>query len=320
MPTWIESLGQATGGQVGAQAASEGLGLLLQPLKNKQQAKQQERLNTINANTAKELAEYNYGLEMRKWNDTNYKAQVEQMKKAGINPALIYGMGGGGGATAQTGGAHMTGTQAGTAQQSRGGEGMGLMMAQIRNMEANTAKTIAEAEKLKTVDTEKTKAETSVIKLDAAFYRQSFDQRLEELSRRIEKTLAESKNIDQNTGITGDTRNATVSKANSEALGAVLENILVGEKTNATIQDIEESKARVGQMTTQINKWSQEIAQGWKELSLKEKQIKLDAIMKEVETVTKTKGITEIPQLTPLQRRQVIDQIDEIAETGKKKK
>ena len=34
------------------------------------------------------------------WQKTNYPAQVEQLNKAGLNPALLYGKGGGGGATA----------------------------------------------------------------------------------------------------------------------------------------------------------------------------------------------------------------------------
>ena len=34
------------------------------------------------------------------WQKTNYPAQVEQLNKAGLNPALLYGKGGGGGTTA----------------------------------------------------------------------------------------------------------------------------------------------------------------------------------------------------------------------------
>ena len=33
------------------------------------------------------------------WEKTNYKAQMGQLEKAGLNPGLIYGMGGGGGGT-----------------------------------------------------------------------------------------------------------------------------------------------------------------------------------------------------------------------------
>lgn len=42
----------------------------------------------------KEMADYMHDLEMKKWEKTNYKAQVEQMKKAGLNVGLMSGGGG----------------------------------------------------------------------------------------------------------------------------------------------------------------------------------------------------------------------------------
>ena len=71
------------------------------------------------------------------WEKTNYKAQMGQLEKAGLNPGLIYGMGGSGGtlggssATAQ--GAAGTGAMdiAGAAQ-------IALLNAQRENIEADT--------------------------------------------------------------------------------------------------------------------------------------------------------------------------------------
>ena len=71
------------------------------------------------------------------WEKTNYKAQMGQLEKAGLNPGLIYGMGGSGGtlggssATAQ--GAAGTGSMdiAGAAQ-------IALLNAQRENIEADT--------------------------------------------------------------------------------------------------------------------------------------------------------------------------------------
>ena len=37
------------------------------------------------------------------WKDTNYSAQMEELKKAGLNPGLLYGMSGGGATTIGTG-------------------------------------------------------------------------------------------------------------------------------------------------------------------------------------------------------------------------
>ena len=73
--------------------------------------------------------------ELQMWQDTNYSAQIDQMKKAGVNPALLYGQSGGGGTT--TGGS--TPGINGTGAPSGGGEilamqGMGL---QTQMMQAN---------------------------------------------------------------------------------------------------------------------------------------------------------------------------------------
>lgn len=46
-----------------------------------------------------ELNQQGHDLQMDMWNKTNYGAQIGHMKQAGLNPALMYGMGGGGGAT-----------------------------------------------------------------------------------------------------------------------------------------------------------------------------------------------------------------------------
>lgn len=43
----------------------------------------------------KQMAQYYYDLSMKKWNDTGYGAQKKQMEEAGLNPGLMYGMGGG---------------------------------------------------------------------------------------------------------------------------------------------------------------------------------------------------------------------------------
>ena len=46
----------------------------------------------------KELMDLGHKQQMQMWEDTNYAAQREQLRKAGLNPAMIYGGGGEGGA------------------------------------------------------------------------------------------------------------------------------------------------------------------------------------------------------------------------------
>ena len=84
-----------------------------------QQHQYNKEIGEINQGYAKEMAMINnqYALGMAKeshnmnkdmWNYSNYENQVAHMKAAGLNPALLYGNGGGGGGTA-TGGTAIAG-------------------------------------------------------------------------------------------------------------------------------------------------------------------------------------------------------------------
>ena len=85
-------------------------------------------------------------LQMDMWNKTNYGAQLEHMKSAGLNPALMYGMSGGGGAT--------TGSQGGgsaskaNAQKQMGIEGA-MAQAQVELMKAQANKANTEASNIR---------------------------------------------------------------------------------------------------------------------------------------------------------------------------
>ena len=51
----------------------------------------------------KQMANYMYNLEMKKWKNTNYSAQMNEISKAGLSPSLLYsGKGGGGSISSQT--------------------------------------------------------------------------------------------------------------------------------------------------------------------------------------------------------------------------
>ena len=92
------------GVQTATNAAQTGLGMLLSGWNDRRQLKQQQKLQDQQIAGNKELLEAQRLKEMQMWEDTNYSAQKEQMRKAGLNPALMYGMGGGGGTTVGGGG------------------------------------------------------------------------------------------------------------------------------------------------------------------------------------------------------------------------
>lgn len=149
--SFIAQLGLQTAGQ----AVGYGMGILREKHNDKRQIEQQERLQQMQITGQKQMTDYNYAKQMQMWKDTNYSAQKDELKKAGLNPGLLYGMTGGGGATTGSGGGSVQGA---TAQQNPGetkeSMEMGMSMAQ---MAAQTALILAQ----------KTKTETEVPKVEA---------------------------------------------------------------------------------------------------------------------------------------------------------
>lgn len=147
---FIETLAQ----QLGTQTAGGVMGLVLGEYQDRRQMRQQEKLQHLQIQGSKEMTDYNYAKQLQMWNDTNYQAQLAQMKKAGLNPALMYGMGGGGGQSTGSGsGATVQGANApiggneirdimGLTMQSQ------LMAAQTENIKAQTEKTKGETANL----------------------------------------------------------------------------------------------------------------------------------------------------------------------------
>lgn len=105
----------------------------------------------------KELADYNTEKQMEVWNQTNYPQQVEKLKEAGLNPAILYAKGGMGGQLGAAG--------AGSASMGQASNGMevgmqaAMMQANKELIESQARKNNVEADKLEGVDTEKSKAE-----------------------------------------------------------------------------------------------------------------------------------------------------------------
>lgn len=118
------------------------------------QLKLMEIQNRYNEQMAKNNQQRNKDL----WDYTNYENQKKHMKAAGLNPALIYGMGGGGGISAN--GAQGQGVTQPTDRSVEMGlkqQGLGLQLAsivsQVELNKSQAEKNKAEAEKIRGVDT-----------------------------------------------------------------------------------------------------------------------------------------------------------------------
>ncbi|AXH75319.1 MAG: DNA pilot protein [Microviridae sp.] len=147
-------------------ALQTGMGLVLEKHNDKRQLRQQQKLQDLQISGEKQMTDYNMSKQLQMWKDTNYPAQVDQLKQAGLNPGLLYGMSGGGATTTGNANGNVQGAEApkGGAevlQEQSMGIQLQLLQAQKANIEANTNKTNVEAQKTAGVDTEKTKTETA---------------------------------------------------------------------------------------------------------------------------------------------------------------
>jgi len=93
---YLEQLGM----QAGEQALNGIMGIALGAYNDKRQLKQQQKLQNMQIEGSKTLTDYNAAKQLEMWHATNYGPQMQELEKAGLNPGLIYGMGGGGGASA----------------------------------------------------------------------------------------------------------------------------------------------------------------------------------------------------------------------------
>ena len=141
----------------GIGAVGGALGMIGQNKRAKKQHNRQKELMGIQLKNQQQLNKQGQQLQMQTWRDTNYGAQMDMMKDAGLNPALMYGMSGGGGAT--------TGSQGGGSAQ--GGNSHAPMdigaSVQASLMAAQVGKLIAETDLIKK-NTDKTVVDTSKVK------------------------------------------------------------------------------------------------------------------------------------------------------------
>lgn len=295
-------------------------------------AKQQDyakEMAGINQGYAMDMANWSHNANKDMWDYTNYENQVAHLKAAGLNPALLYGQGGGGGATAAggnaiagsgqpAGGANTSAPQAIRSQIIEGagmGIQLGLMNAQKRNLEADAAKKEAEATKTAGVDTELAK---TAAKLN--------ETRIENVNMSTEEIAAKAKmwgdtstmlwqqarkyasEADYNEK-TMDTR---IEKAGYETMGSLLENMETIAKTQFTeaqTKAIAENiaiawyNAGTNRMnaTTAADHVANELFKTMGELDIKERQLLKDWIYQGVHAgVALIEGVTDMVKVKAL--------------------
>lgn len=297
---FIKDLGmQVAGGALGGI-----MGMAFGNANDKRQLEQQKKLQALQIAGQKDMSAWQKQLDLQMWRDTSYPAQMEMMKKAGLNPGLMYGMGGGGGTT--TGGG-APGVQGATAAGHQGemqtmtgmGLQLGMMQAQKELLESQAKKNNAETEKLSGTDTEEsqtriksllqgienqkaqeglTKVEQRLKEIDVQVQGDTAEERIDHIVWNSLRALEELDQVARDTYIKKATMNDKIDLVKREAIGALLRNQLTGTEIKVNNE--------------QINKWASEIAQGWTNLSRQEQELRLKAW--EAEIKAQSPGISQL--------------------------
>lgn len=252
-------------GQIAASTAGSAipaiLGMIFAKSVDARQMRQQEKLQELQIRGEKELTDYSYGKQMEMWENTSYDAQKAQMEKAGINPALMYGMGGGGGQTTGTAGAtSVTGGNApvgGREVQDFMGMGMQMQMLQAQKdlIKAQTDKTKVETGKIGGVNTELgktqiasltqgienqkavqqlTRAQTIITELDAELKDRTLEDQVEMVNYETKKACQQAQQAVNDTNVSDATIQDKIKIIKGEAIGTFLRNALTTSQTGKT--------------------------------------------------------------------------------------
>lgn len=267
---------------VAQNVVNTGMGLLLGKHNDKRQLKQQTKLQDLQIKGNKEMADYNYNLQKRMWEETNYSAQMEQLEKAGLNPGLVYGQSGGGATTTGSQGGNVTGAEApkgGGEAIAMMGMGMNLQMmkaeielkqAQARNLEAVTDKT-------KGVDTEEaqtrildltqgiankkaqealTRVQTRLGELEEKLQSETMEEQIATIDWEAQVALQELDRITRQNGIDQATKENKIKQVQADLLQTWAQTALTKQQTTSTARLTEQ----------QIRESAAKIAQGWENM------------------------------------------------------
>lgn len=275
MTPFIAALGQQVAGQAATGAVALGLQRIGANYDRRQQMKSAQQMQALQIAGEKEMMDYQQGIQMENWNNTSYEAQKEHMKNAGLNPALMYGMGGGGGQSMGTANASVAGQPA-IDPKTREAQGMGiltsaqldLMKAQAENLRADAQDKLANipnrpltGENIK-ADTQgklqginNAKAEEAYTKAKTQFQNYTNWTTEQTMDDAIKKFHAETNNaIDQahitmgNAKVADATETATINRLKLEAINTGLDGMLKRKDKEIKTEQIHALKTTIYQM------------------------------------------------------------------------
>lgn len=270
--------------QTGQTLVGGAIGQLFAKQNDARQLVQAQKLQDQNIAGQEQLTDYNYNTQLKMWNATNYSAQMDQLNKAGLNPALLYGgagSGGGGSTSIDTG--SVPGQQApvgGKENVAMAGEmaNLGLLRAQKENIEADTKNKEASATNTQADTLNKPKVgqqiDTSIkgMQLDQKFQQASFNDRLDMIENTTDNMLEQLKQNVIKSNMDSVTQVEKANQIKAESIGAVLQNAIqksqelnIDSDTKNKIQALINNKQELQNMI-------QENSRRWQSLSLDERK------------------------------------------------
>lgn len=230
------------------------LGIYSQYRANKANRKEAQKARDQQLANQKELNEQQKNHQLDIWNKTNYSAQVEEMKKAGLNPALMYGMGGGsGGSLGNVGGGSAGMAQAHNESTMKGMAIDPLTLAQIENIKADTEQ--------KKAQTDNTNADTTIKDYQAEFDKVRNEVQNESKWDQINSIKAEAQKL------LGEANEAGVKGSIAERTQLQQAEKIINEAELSVLM-LEATKEGTRLTREQADAIQQQIAQGWEKLQV----------------------------------------------------
>lgn len=280
----IGSQGQSSGGGGGWLGSLIGIGGdAIQNLYNKgmqkRQFKQEKQLMQQQFMNQKNLNTQGHDLSFRMWEKTNYPAQMKMLRKAGLNPALMYGQAGAGGTTSQSGGGSAASGSAPGFVPMEIGLSLAKAAAELDLLKSQKKKTDAEAdntvERTKTesggnlrgaseidnmkADVKSKEAKTQLDNVSAKYTqilgdisKAKTEQDILESSYRVDKLTNEIEFIGYQNDVERQVIHDRVKGIRAEAVGKVLENKLTKVNTSLAATKITEIANHIVEMQAGI--------------------------------------------------------------------
>jgi len=233
---------------------STGLGLILEKHNDKRQLRQQQKLQDMQMKGQMAMTDYNTGKQMEMWKATGPTGQMEQLKEAGLNPGLIYGMGGAGGQSTSIAQGSVSG---GNAPQG-GGEVQTMALqremlrAQIENVKADTANKSANTGQTG-VNTEISKLKLELDQYALGNYKSMTDMEMSRLRNEVQVLWLQR-------DILEGTKDPIIDKAKADVTATYAEIALKRASTGKTEEEIKKISSEIGQMAQKLANETQETA------------------------------------------------------------